>query len=177
MNSAQVLASDPLLTDGWVPVAGFPGYSVNTLGQVVKDSTGRVLHTRQNQFGVPYVGLMRDGRQCIRSLALLVAKVFVPGKTDEFDTPINLDGDRTNCRVDNIMWRPRLYAIHYSDQFEEQPYEHHIPEPIRDAETDESYPNSLDAACKNGLLEREVVGSILHNTYAWPTYQKFVIDI
>jgi hypothetical protein len=37
-------------------------------------------------------------------------------------------------------------------------------------------PNSLDAACTNGLLEREVVLSILNQTLTWPTYQQFVVD-
>lgn len=171
MSNAQMI-------DEWVPVTGFRGYSVSPLGHVQNDSTGRLLTVRINQEGVAYVGLMREGRQCSRSLALLVAKTFLPAPPPDWSqpTPINLDGDRTNCAVDNLMWRPRLYATHYIDQFHEK-YEHSIREPIRDIETDETYANTLAAACQNGLLEREVVGSILHNTYAWPTYQKFVIDI
>lgn len=163
--------------NGWVPLGAFPGYSVNPLGQVRRDSSRRLLHVRSNKEGVRYVGMMRDGRQCVRALALLVAKTFIPQPKDvvDFDTPINLDGDRTNCRVDNLLWRPRLYATHYFDQFEE-PYENPIEVPIRDAETDETYPNSFVAACRNGLLEREVVLSVLNNTWAWPTWQRFVID-
>jgi hypothetical protein len=70
----------------WLPVAEFPGYSVNNLGQVRKDSTGRVLHTRTNQFGVPYIGLMRGVKQHIRSLPRLVLSTFVPQPNDIFDT-------------------------------------------------------------------------------------------
>lgn len=159
----------------WRPVQGFPGYSVNTLGQVRKDSTGRCLHTRLNQYGVPYIGLMRNDRQCIRSLPRLVAEAFLePHPNELFDTPINLDGDRTNCRVDNLMWRPRWYAVRYVNQFKER-YDNPIFEPIADADTDEEFADSLDAACHFGLLEREVVLSITNNTLTWPTYQRFVV--
>lgn len=163
-----------IATEEWVAVEHFPGYSVSPLGQVRKDSTGRVLHTRINQYGVPYVGLMRNWKQCIRSLPRLIAVAFIPQPNEVFDTPINLDGDRTNCHVDNLAWRPRWYAIYYVNQFKDR-YDSPIDAPIRDADTDEEYPNSLTAACANGLLEREVVLSILNYTLTWPTYQQFVL--
>lgn len=158
--------------DDWVPVTDFPGYSVNPLGQVRKDSTKRVLHTRINQYGVPYVGLMRNWKQCIRSLPRLVASAFVPVPNAIFDTPINLDGDRTNCRVDNLAWRPRWYAVNYVNQFTDR-YSNPIAAPIRAIDTKETFSNSLEAACRYGLLEREVVLSILNRTLAWPTFQQF----
>lgn len=160
------------LDQNWEPVRGFPGYSVNTLGQVRNDSTGRLLHTRYNQYGVPYVGLMREWRQCIRSLPRLVATAFLPSPSEIFDTPINLDGDRTNCSVDNLMWRPRWYAIYYANQFKDR-YDHPIEAPVRAVETGEVFPDSFAAGCRYGILEREVVLSILNQTPAWPTYQRF----
>lgn len=156
----------------WIPVEGFPGYSINPLGQVAKDSTGRLLVPRYNQYGVPYVGLMREWQQCSRSLPRLVARAFLPRPSDIFDTPIQIDGDRSNCRVDNLMWRPRWYAIHYNRQFENR-YDYPINSPIRAINERERFPNSLAAACRYGLLEREVVLSIRNRTPAWPTYQSF----
>lgn len=158
----------------WVALDEFPGYSVSPLGWVRKDSTGRVLCMRINQYGVPYVGLMRNWRQNNRVLPRLVASVFVPQPNQYFDTPINLDGDRMNNRVDNLAWRPRKYAVHYVNQFKD-PYPNPITTPVREADTDEEFPNSLAAACYYGLLEREVVLSILNQTIAWPTYQRFVL--
>lgn len=160
--------------EDWVPVEGFPGYSVSPLGQVRKDSTGRVLVMRMNQYGVPYVGLMKGWKQNIRSLPRLVATAFVPRPNQYFDTPINLDGVRSNNNANNLMWRPRKYAVHYVHQFKE-PYENPIDVPVREMESGEEFPNSMAAACRFGLLEREVVLSILNHTLTWPTYQKFVI--
>ena len=159
--------------DGWVPVEGFPGYSINPLGQVSRDSTGRLLIPRYNQYGVPYVGLMRSWQQCSRSLPRLVARAFLPIPSDIFDTPIQVDGDRSNCRADNLMWRPRWYAVLYNRQFEGQRYDHPINVPVRAINEKEQFPNSLEAACRYGLLEREVVLSIINRTPAWPTYQYF----
>jgi len=161
-----------MTSEEWVPVEGFPGYSINFLGQVSRDSTGRLLVPRFNQYGVPYVGLMRGWQQCSRSLPRLVARAFLPRPSDIFDTPIQIDGDRSNCRADNLMWRPRWYAILYNRQFEDR-YDNAIEVPVRAVNEGEKFPNSLDAACRYGLLEREVELSILNRTPAWPTYQYF----
>lgn len=161
------------MNDDWVPVAGFPGYSINPLGQVSRDSTGRLLVPRYNQYGVPYVGLMRDWQQCIRSLPRLVARAFLPRPSEIFDTPVQIDGDRSNCKVENLMWRPRWYAVLYNRQFEDGRYDNPIEEPIRSVNERERFPNSLAAACRYGLLEREVVLSVINRTPAWPTYQYF----
>lgn len=159
-------------SDDWRPVETFPGYSINPLGQVVRDATGRLLVPRYNQYGVPYVGLMREWQQCIRSLPRLVARAFLPRPSEIFDTPIQLDGDPTNCRVDNLMWRPRWYAVLYKRQFDER-YDNPIDVPVHAVNEREKFPNSLVAASRYGLLEREVVLSILNRTPTWPTYQYF----
>jgi hypothetical protein len=160
------------VAEDWRPVMGFRGYSINPLGQVIRESTGRLLLPRYNQYSVPYVGLMREWEQCIRSLPLLVAWAFVPRESEYFNTPIQLDGDVTNCRADNLMWRPRAYAVKYKRQFEQR-YDNPIEEPILAIKEGVSFPNSLAAACCYGLLEREVVLSIVNRTPAWPTYQYF----
>lgn len=158
--------------EGWVPVEGFPGYSVHPAGLVRHDSNERLLRPRYNQYGVPYVGLMRDWAQHNRSLPRLVAQAFLSPATEIFNTPIQLDGDPRNCRVENLMWRPRWYAVKYKQQFIER-YEFPIDEPIHAVDKYEHFPNSFAAACRYGLLEREVVLSIKNNTPAWPTYQDF----
>jgi hypothetical protein len=156
----------------WVPVKGFPGYSIHRDGLVRHDANERILRPRYNQYGVPYVGLMRDWQQCSRSLPRLVACTFLSEPTDIFNTPIQLDGNPLNCRADNIMWRPRWYAVHYKRQFEERYYDP-IDEPILAVDGYETFPDSFTAGCRYGLLEREVVLSIKNNTPAWPTYQQF----
>lgn len=157
----------------WVLINGFPKYSVNPSGEVRRDSFDRLVKPQMNQNNVVYVPLMRDGVLKQRALALIVAKAFLPSPVDPFTVPINLDGDRWNCAIDNLMWRPRGFAIKYHQQFTTHPYDRPINVPVRARDDTEVFPDSIHAAMRYGLLERDVVLSIEYNTYAWPTYQIF----
>ena len=117
---------------------------------------------------------MDEGIQRHRSVPLLVAKAFLPELPGPFDTPINLDGDRHNNQVDNLVWRPRWFAIKYNQQFR-YPYENPIEALIMDLKTYEISENSFECAKRYGLLEKDLVVSILSRTYVWPTYQQFGI--
>lgn len=165
------------MEEQWRPIEFFPDYSVSDWGRIRTDKTGRILSLNQNQYGVANVGLMRDGIQQHRSVPLLVAKAFLPYVGGPFDTPINLDGDRLNNHVENLMWRPRWFAIRYNQQFR-YPYENPIDAPIIDLKSGDVSESSLECAMKYGLLERDLVYSILNRTYVWPTYQEFgLLDI
>lgn len=158
----------------WEPISEFPGYSVHYEGFVRNDATGRILRSTwtRRQHGMVQVGLMYDGMQYKRGVALLVARAFLePPALSTFDTPINLDGDRRNNHVSNLMWRPRWFAIKYHRQF----YNNVLgfDEPIMDVESGERFHNSLEAATKYGLLDREILTATLNRTYVWPTYQRF----
>ena len=156
----------------WKPIDFFPGYSVSDHGRVRSDNTERILSLNLNQYGLLQVGLMRNGVQFHRSVPLLVAKAFILQPSGPFDTPINLDGDRHNNHVSNLVWRPRWFAIKYNRQFR-YPYEYPILSPVVDLKTGKVSANSLKAAKTYGLLEQDLVLSILNRTYVWPTYQEF----
>jgi len=156
----------------WVPIPHFDGYSVSSWGRIRADKSSRILSLNPNQFGVIQVGMMRDGEQRHRSVPLLVAKAFIPEPGGAFDTPINLDGDRTNNRVENLLWRPRWFAIKYNQQFK-MTHPRRLKRPIVDLKTGEVYSGSEEGAQKFGLLEDDLILSILNRTYVWPTYQEF----
>lgn len=158
----------------WREIDYFPGYSVSSWGRIRADKSGRMLALNDTQYGLVQVGLMRNRTQFHRSVPLLVAKAFIPQPSGPFDTPINLDGDRHNNHVDNLIWRPRWFAIKYNRQFK-YPYENPIINPIIDLKSGEISDNSFECAKKYGLLEQDLVLSILNRTYVWPTYQEFGI--
>lgn len=160
----------------WLGIDEFPGYSVSNVGHVRNDETGRVLAMMVNQAGVLNVGLVKDGRQYKRGVARLVADRFLPHNTnDAFDTPMHRDGDRTNCAVDNLVWRPRWYAAKYLQQFEQyrEPY---TPHPLLEITTGMLFENSWEAAKHFGLREYEVAKSHHENVPAWPTFHRFKIQ-
>lgn len=157
----------------WREIEDFPGYSVSNLGRVRNDDTGRVLALQRNQHGVINVGLVRDGQQHKRSVAVLVAEAWLPETIEAFDTPIHLDGDLSNNHIDNLMWRPRWFAVKYHQQFKAP--EPSIREQIQDVESGYRYNNSMHAATTYGLLDAEIKQAIIERTYVWPTYQRFRI--
>ena len=161
----------------WKSIPSFPEYSVSDYGRVRSEKTGRILSLNENQYGVVQVGLMNNRIQYHRSVPLLVAKAFLPKDRPAFDTPINLDGDRHNNHVDNLVWRPRWFAIRYNQQFR-FPLENPISSRIIDLKSRDISENSFDCATKYGLIEQDLVLSILNRTYVWPTYQEFgVLEI
>ena len=74
--------------------------------------------------------------------------------------------------VENLAWRPRWFAIKYNQQFR-HPYENPIMFQMVDLKTGEVSENSIECAQRYGLLEQDLVLSILNRTYVWPTYQEF----
>lgn len=160
----------------WKPIPDFPGYSVSDRGRVLNEDTQRIMAVLVNQQGVAYVGLTRDKVQYRRGLALLVANEFLdPPPASIFDTPIHLDGDKTNADVRNLAWRPRWFAVKYHKQFKHPPKGFRVP--IQDVETGTIFETSWEAAITYGLLDEEILSSIVNLTYVWPTYQKFrVLD-
>lgn len=159
--------------ENWSEISDFPGYSVSDWGRVVNDRNGKLATISINTKNLCIVGLMRDRVQHKRSVPLLVARQFVPFYRDreEFDTPINLNGDRTDNRGVNLMWRPLWFARKYHAQF----LDDHgtFEEPVEDVETGELFKCTMHAATVHGLLDSEIWLSMMNNTYVWPTGQVF----
>lgn len=153
---------------------GFPGYELSNTGLVRNARTERVLKMSTNQEGIVRVGLMKreEGRQVTVSVIRLVARMFVPGRSATFDTPIQLNGVRTDLRADNILWRPRWFAIRYFQQFVESD-EPEYNSKIYDVETSQEYANSREAAMRNGLLEEAITKSVVNGSPCFPTWQIF----
>lgn len=156
----------------WREIIGFSGYSVSDAGYVRNDDTGRIMRTTMNTHGIETVGLMQQGVQRKKSVSVLVAETFLlTARSMHFDTPINLDGDRTNNHVTNLLWRPLWFARDYHRQFKIGPQG--FARPVMNFDTGEVFETTWDAAVLKGLLERELVISILNRTYVFPLYQTF----
>lgn len=158
----------------WSELLAFPGYSVSDLGRVRNDRTGHILRIIVNQLGIAYVGLRKVTIDCKRAVAPLVAHAFLPQHQHlTFDTPIHLDGDRLNIAVENLMWRPRWFAVKYHRQFYLDRMG--IQQSVYSVETGEEFDTSWHAATTFGLIDRDLTIAISRDEYIWPTYQKFRI--
>lgn len=153
---------------------GFPGYMVSDQGRVKNERTEKLLALSSNQFGVVRIGLMNreQNRQVTLSLPRLVATMFVTGKSAQFNTPINLDGDRENNNASNLLWRPRWFAVNFFRQYDENKMPV-FEGRIYDVETSKEYEGSRKAAAKHGLLEEDILLSVANGSPCFPTWQRF----
>lgn len=156
------------MTEEWRQIPDFPIYDVSSLGRIENNQKGRIMRLAVNQRGIVYVGLMKDGVQLKRSVALLVASSFLHIPIHEsFDSVIHLDGDRTNCAASNLMWRPHHFTINYMRQFTTHPVIYNGA--LYCPETDELFANSYDMSVKYGLLLRDIHAAIVNGHMIWPT--------
>lgn len=158
----------------WLPVPEFPEYAVSNLGYVKNMLSDRMMTRSPVQYGMLTASFMRDGKQHRRSISTLVAQTFLPEpEAEHFNTPIHLDGDRGNCAADNLMWRPRSFAVNYHLE-----RKHRVFEPwtrdIRLVNTGEVFSNPQEPAAKYGLLQREIHQSLVNGTNVFPYAFTFV---
>lgn len=167
------------MTVQYKDVASFPGYSVGSNGEIISDKTGKSLSPALNQQGIASVGLFIEGIQHRRSVAILVAEAFLGDPPNErFDTPIHLDGDKSNNNADNLEWRPRWFAIKYHKQFHDPFIHTHaswMVTPIEVVQTGEQFDHAIDCCKKYGLLVSEVVLAAYNGGIVFPVWYEFRI--
>lgn len=158
----------------WAPVPGFPIYSVSNFGRVLNVDTDIIKLPHLNQHRHASVLLIDpDGRQCRKSIALLVANEFIPQPIRaDFNTPIHLDMDPLNNHVANLSWRPRWFAIKYAMQFKD-PIQYGLDAPVECVNTEEGFNNIRECAMRYGLLENEIIHSIHNGTPVFPSWFTF----
>lgn len=105
------------MQEEWRTIREFPEYEISNYGRVAHKAQDILIRTSHTLQGGLKVGLTENGKQYTRSVKVLVADAFVDGKSPHFNTPIILDGDQNNCSAQNLMWRPRWFAWHYTNQF------------------------------------------------------------
>jgi hypothetical protein len=160
------------MLENWIPIPKASNYLLSTLGNVESRKTGQPITSSQNQQGVEKITLYQDKHYLTMSVALLVAQTFLPDPPrDDFTTPIQLDGDRSNCRVDNLMWRPRWFAVRYHQERRNEPFPNWT-RPFEIIDTNEVFYHPRDCAVIYGLLEGTDLGihnAILNEKCIFPT--------
>lgn len=153
---------------------GLVDYSVSSMGRVRNDRFDRIMRLSINQQGIVKIGLIPEGSHTPKtySVARLVAHYFLdPPRSEAFDTPIHLNGNRTDCRADNLMWRPRWFAVVFHRQFQDPIKE--FAQPIICLDTDEIFDNCREPAMRYGVLESEVFSDVTNQGGVWPDHIDF----
>lgn len=162
-----------MMLEEWRTIEEFPDYSVSNHGRVQNAVTGRFIGVNLIQNLVPTVSLQKDRHQYRRALSGVVARAFLEQPFEHFNTPINLDGDRRNCAVDNLAWRPRWFAIRYHMERVEDPFSYWT-RPFRLNQTWEVFGHINEPAVKYGELVREIHKSLVEGTTVFPHRHTFI---
>jgi hypothetical protein len=86
-------------------IRDYPHYYVSNFGYVYSMKTGdKIKIGSQHHSGKIIVHLCRNGKAKAFSLNHLVADYFLDN-ANEYKFLEHIDGDLTNCRVDNLVWR------------------------------------------------------------------------
>lgn len=159
---------DAISSQSWTQVEGFPEWLVSNNGDVLHNWTMRIMTARSNQQGIKMVNLQKEKKIFTRSVALLVAKAYLkPPRNDNYNSVIHLNGDREDCRFENLMWRPRWYAVKYHQMFDDLPYRLgvHIPR------TGEHFTSLREACTTYGLIEKNTYLDVINEQpcfhYGW----------
>lgn len=149
----------------WLPLQDYPGYSASDQGRIRSDQSGAILAIQRQGNHRPHVGLTIGKVQVKRGLALLICKTFIEPARKDFDTPIHLDGDLSNCRVSNLTWRPRWFAMEHTAQFSKR-----LPSTgaIRNIDTGIVYSDTWQVVFTFGVLYNDVIKSIVNKTWVFP---------
>lgn len=156
----------------WAKILGFPKYSVSTEGRIRNDARQKLVKQSTTKHGLSKVGLSKDGKQYTRSVKILVADAFIPGKTEEFDTAMHLDGNQQNNHINNLVWRPHWFVCKYSAQFADID-EYIGAGPIVDRHSGVVYEDIVAAGIANGVLFKEIKMALVNKIPVFPTWHLF----
>ena len=156
------------MNENWIELTGYSKYMISDQGRVLNSDTDLLRRSFQNQLGITMLRLTSyNGKQVTRSLAVMVAEAFVEGRSDTFDCPIHLDGNRKNCNADNLMWRPRWFAVRYHKQFNNHAFHNATPK-IRCEDTGEKFYTMKDPATKYGMIGMEILNAAVNGQCVFP---------
>lgn len=157
----------------WARLHRFPTYAVSDHGRVLNVKRDSLVKPSVNQNGVGVINLFdREHRHTTKAIGLLVAEAFIPRPEDRFNTPINLDGDRTNNHYRNLLWRPRPFATVYNRQFRLDRFlENETQLEIED--TGEWFPSVRVPSMRFGLIYTAILMSAHNGNRVFPTNQRY----
>ena len=162
-----------LTGEGSKTIRDFPNYEVTTYGRVINKESNREMTLSPTVAGDLTVGLVKYGCQYRRSVKVLVAEAFVPGRTKIFNTPIQIDGIKDNLHANNIVWRPRWFAWEYTHQFKNmEPWYNRGP--ILDVTNNIEYECIFFAAIATASLCKHIYAAIGTGTHVFPGRQQYV---
>jgi hypothetical protein len=160
----------------WRTIHEFPRYEISNKGNVYNTWNRRLMRTSSTTFGHVKITLTDyDGCRYTRSVALLVAQMFVAPPNYLSDYLMVLDGDLSHVESDNLAWRPRWFAWKYTRQLKTQQPTHYQNLAVLNLDTGMEYDSIIDAGMTEGLLFENIWESTYTGSETYPHGSRFDI--
>lgn len=164
-------------TEEWADLQEFPRYMISTEGRVYNKLTGRHMRVSPTNYGHPKISLITEhGTRETRSVALLVAQVFIVKPNVLCDRLIYLNGDLSDYRASNLAWRPRGFGWQYSRQIKADQPAYYKTLPVINTITNVRYKNIVEAGMAEGLLFTHIWHSTYTGNPTFPNGSIWVVD-
>lgn len=152
----------------------FPDYGVAKNGSVYNIANQKVRRVSYTREGAVKITLFRDQKPHTRSLTKIVADTWLYNDFDPeiFDTAIHLDNDLSNNHVDNLVWRPRWFAVKYQKQYWNEEYRYSKVR-VQDVKSVKIYQTMMEACQTHGYLYIDVLRSCTKGDEVYPTWRQF----
>lgn len=162
----------------WVPIRGFPNYSVSNLGGVFNNKTGENMRVSRTNHGHLKISLISaEGVRHTKSVALLVAQEFVDAPDLTCDQVIILNGDLSDVSAPNLAWRPSWFSWHYTRQLKQAIPAYYKVLPVLNVDLSIEYESIVEAGTTEGLLFNDIWKSTYSRYRPYPSNSIFeVID-
>lgn len=160
----------------WRTILEFPKYEISDRGNIFNTKNRRPMRISRTNFGHTKITLTDyDGFRYTRSVALLVAQSFVPPPNYLADHLILLDGDFGNVDANNLAWRSRAVAYHYTRQMKLPQPNHYYNLSVRNVITGEEYNSIIEAGIAEGLIFDDIWQSTYRGNRIYPDGSIFEI--
>lgn len=158
----------------WTTLEEFPDYGIYNTGVVINVKKGREISQSESKVDGELRVNLRDASGIYRTMSVkkLVATTFVPGRTEIFNTPIQLDWDIKNNNAYNLAWRPRWFAHLYRMQRTWYDFDDDLGSVV-EYPSGILYLSVMEASQANGILIRDIIRSVSTDQTVFPTGQVF----
>lgn len=146
----------------WRPIEDLPHYLISNYGRVKRDGNIEARKVSVNDRGFPVVTLYgRDSKtRNLRQINKLVAQAFLEPPIFADETAVwHIDGDLSNCRVDNLRWDTRSRVLEWNEMHRTQTPKLKTPK-VKNNRTGKIYENAFECGMDEGFLETTIVWKV-----------------
>lgn len=146
----------------WRHIEEFPHYFISNYGRVKHVDRIEARKVTINDRGFPIVTLFgRDSKtRYLRQINKLVAEAFLPPPNYKDETAVwHIDGDLTNCRVENLRWDTRSRVLEWNEMHRSNKPKFVTPR-VKNNRTGAIYENAFECGMAEGMLESTVVWKV-----------------